>query len=326
MVFRKRRRESEEAFALYYASDVHGSDQCWRKFLGAGRFYEVNALIMGGDLTGKAVVPVELGADGSFSTEFLGEIRSGSGDAALGELTEAIRYNGMYPWVASAEEIARLRGDAEARSALFEQVMLDELRRWVVLADERMPPLGIEVFAMAGNDDPWSCDAVLEGAEHLVSCDLRIVDVGGHEMISCSYANPTPWSSPRELSEDDLYAKVKALAEQLERPETAIFNLHVPPIASGLDTAYEIDDQLRIVVRNGKPHEIPVGSTAVRQLIEEYQPLLALHGHIHESRGAATIGRTLAINSGSEYATGRIHGVIVKLSDDAVLSHQFTIG
>ena len=73
MVFRKRRRESENAFALYYASDVHGSDQCWRKFLGAGRFYEVNALLMGGDLTGKAVVPIELQPDGSFSAEFLGE-------------------------------------------------------------------------------------------------------------------------------------------------------------------------------------------------------------------------------------------------------------
>jgi Icc-related predicted phosphoesterase len=326
MVFRKRRRETESAFALYYASDVHGSDQCWRKFLGAGRFYEVNALLMGGDLTGKAVVPIELGSDGSFAAEFMGETRRGSGQEPLDELTSAVRYNGMYPWVASAEEIARHRADPSARAELFEQAMLDELRRWVVLADERMPPLGIEVFAMAGNDDPWSCDAVLEHAEHLVSCDLRVVTIGGHEMISCSYANPTPWSSPRELSEDDLYAKVKVLADQLERPETAIFNLHVPPMASGLDTAYEIDDQLRIVVRNGKPHEIPVGSTAVRQLIEEYQPLLALHGHIHESRGAATIGRTLAINSGSEYATGRIHGAIVKLSDDAVLSHQFTIG
>jgi uncharacterized protein len=153
-----------------------------------------------------------------------------------------------------------------------------------------------------------------------------VTRIGGHEMISCSYANPTPWASPRELDEDALYERMRALAEQLERPETAIFNLHVPPRASGLDTAFEIDDQLRIVVRNGKPHEIPVGSTAVRRLIEEYQPLLALHGHIHESRGAATLGRTLAINSGSEYATGRIHGVIVKLSDDAVLSHQFTIG
>jgi Icc-related predicted phosphoesterase len=326
MVFRKRRRQGEDAFALYYASDVHGSDQCWRKFLGAGRFYEVNALIMGGDLTGKAVVPVELGADGSFSTEFLGEIRSGSGDTALGELTEAIRYNGMYPWVASAEEIVRLRGDATARSELFEQVMLDELGRWVALADERMAPLGIDVYAMAGNDDPWSCDAILESASHLAACDLRLTEVGGHEMISCSYANPTPWSSPRELDEEALYARIKVLADQLERPETAIFNLHVPPIASGLDTAFEIDDQLRIVVRNGKPHEIPVGSTAVRRLIEEYQPLLALHGHIHESRGATTIGKTLAINSGSEYASGRIHGVIVKLSQDAVISHQFTIG
>jgi Icc-related predicted phosphoesterase len=326
MVFRKRRRESEDAFALYYASDVHGSDQCWRKFLGAGRFYEVNALVMGGDLTGKAVVPIELAEDGAFSAEFLGEVRRGTDGTALAELTEAIRHNGMYPWAASADEIARMRADATARAELFERVLLAELRRWVDLADERMAPLGIAVFAMAGNDDPWSCDAVLESADHLISCDLRVTEIGGHEMISCSYANPTPWSSPRELDEDALYARIKDMADQLERPETAIFNLHVPPIASGLDTAYEIDDQLRIVVRNGKPHEIPVGSSAVRQLIEEYQPLLALHGHIHESRGAATIGRTLAINSGSEYSTGRIHGVIVKLSDDAVLSHQFTIG
>jgi len=326
MVFRKRRRESEEAFALYYASDVHGSDQCWRKFLGAGRFYEVNALIMGGDLTGKAIVPIQLDADGSFTAEFLGETRSGRGETALTELTEAVRYNGMYPWVASADEIARHRSDASARAELFERVLLDELRRWVELADERMPPQGIAVYAMAGNDDPWSCDAVLESAEHLIACDLRVTEVGGHEMISCSYANPTPWASPRELDEDALYDRMKGLADQLERPESAIFNLHVPPKASGLDTAFEIDDQLRIVVRNGKPHEIPVGSTAVRQLIEEYQPMLALHGHIHESRGAATIGRTLAINSGSEYATGRIHGVIVKLADASVVSHQFTIG
>jgi uncharacterized protein len=325
-MFGRRRRETQDALALYYASDVHGSDQCWRKFLGAGRFYDVKALIMGGDLTGKAVVPIQLEPDGSFAAEFLGETRSGVGEVALTELSEAVRYNGMYPWVTSAEEIARHRGDGAARAELVERVLLDGLRRWVALADERMPLQGIEVYAMAGNDDPWSCDEVLEGASHLVACDLRITQIGGHEMISCSYANPTPWASPRELDEDALYATIKELADRLERPQSAIFNLHVPPKASGLDTAYEIDDQLRIVVRNGKPHEIPVGSTAVRQLIEEHQPLLSLHGHIHESRGAATIGRTLAINSGSEYATGRIHGVIVKLSEDAVLSHQFTIG
>ena len=188
--------------------------------------------------------------------------------------------------------------------------MLDELRRWVALADERMPPLGIEVLRDGG--ERRSVELRRRARERLAPRSPAIcgsTEVGGHEMISCSYANPTPWASPRELSEDDAVRQGEGLADQLERPETAIFNLHVPPKASGLDTAYEIDDQLRIVVRNGKPHEIPVGSTAVRQLIEEYQPLLALHGHIHESRGAATIGRTLAINSGSEYATGRIHGV-----------------
>jgi uncharacterized protein len=271
-------------------------------------------------------VPIERDADGAFRATFLGETRRGTTQTGLDELMDAVRYNGMYPWVADAAEVTRHQGDADARTALFEQVMLDELRRWMALADERMAPLGIDVLVMAGNDDPWSCDEVIAAATHVQLCDDRVTIVGEHEMISCSYANPTPWSSPRELDEDALYARIRHLAEQLESPGTAIFNLHVPPYASGLDTAYEIDDQLRIVVRDGKPHEIPVGSTAVRQILEEYQPLVALHGHIHESRGAVQIGRTLAINSGSEYASGRIHGVTVSLLRDRVRSHQLTVG
>jgi Icc-related predicted phosphoesterase len=80
------------------------------------------------------------------------------------------------------------------------------------------------------------------------------------------------------------------------------------------------------VTKGGEAVEVPVGSHAVRQIIEEYQPLLALHGHIHESRGTARIGRTLCINSGSEYNTGRIHGVLVTLGDTEVLRHQFVVG
>jgi uncharacterized protein len=179
---------------------------------------------------------------------------------------------------------------------------------------------------MPGNDDPWACDEVIEQASWVQACDHRIVRVGEHEMISCAYANVTPWKSPRELDEDALYARIDALASQLERPETAIFNLHVPPYASGLDTAREIDENLTIVLRNGAPNDIPVGSTAVRELIERYQPMLSLHGHIHESRGEARIGRTLAINSGSEYNSGQIHGVVVKLGADTVQSHQLVVG
>ena len=323
---KKRSPPAEQTLSLYYASDVHGSDQCWRKFLGAGRFYGVDALIMGGDLTGKAIVPIERNGSETFTTTFLGETRSGSSKRELDQLIDAVRYNGMYPWMASAEEISAHSSDLDAQSELFDQVIVEELRRWIALADERMSEYGIAVYVMPGNDDPWSCDAVIDQAAHVVACEDRLVTVGPHEMISCAYANPTPWDSPRELDENALYERIKALAEQVENPERAIFNLHVPPYDSGLDIAREINPDLTVVYKSGAPHEIPVGSKAVRQIIEEYQPALALHGHIHESRGEAQIGRTLAINSGSEYNSGRIHGVTVTLGGDHVLSHQFVIG
>jgi uncharacterized protein len=317
---------AQQTLSLYYASDVHGSERCWRKFLGAGRFYGVQALIMGGDLTGKAIVPIETAADGAFTTTFIGETRSGSTAEELEELLQAVRFNGMYPWLAPADEIARLREDPAGRAALLERTMIDELQRWIDLADERMATYGIDVFVMPGNDDPWACDAVLESAAHVKACDDRVVMVGPHEMISCGYANPTPWNSPRELDEDALYARIKGLADQLEDPATAIFNLHVPPYDSGLDTANEMNADLTLKYVGGQPHPIPVGSHAVRQIIEEVQPLLALHGHIHESRGEVQIGRTLAINTGSEYNSGHIHGAVVTLADHEVRKHQFVVG
>ena len=326
----RRKREARESArrtqSLYYASDLHGSDVCWRKFLGAGRFYGVDALIMGGDLTGKAVVPVTQATDGSFSAMLMREERTGTTPEQLEELLAAIRFNGMYPWVADKSDVDRAHGDAGFRDELFETVMLDELRRWISLADERMAEYGIDVFVMPGNDDPWICDDVLEAAVHVQACDGRIVRVGPHEMISCAYANPTPWSSPRELDEDALYTRLRDLADGLEDPASAIFNLHVPPYASGLDTANEMNPDLTMRYVGGQPHPIPVGSTAVRQIIEEVQPLLALHGHIHESRGEVRIGRTLAVNTGSEYNSGHIHGAVVTLEPDRVLRHQFVVG
>jgi uncharacterized protein len=326
-LFRKRRDDPEEnALQLYYASDVHGADRLWRKFLGAGKFYGASDLIMGGDLIGKAVVPIEKRADGTWYARFLGEERTLTDERELEELVDAIRFNGFYPWVASPEEIAPYTADASRQDELFARVVREDFARWVALADERAPANGSHVFIIAGNDDPWFVDELLAGAEHVEFCDDRVARVGEHEMISCSYANPTPWNSPRELDEDALYERIKGLAEQLAEPRRAIFNLHVPPYDSGLDTATELDDELRPVMRGGQPKEIPVGSTAVRQIIEEYQPVLSLHGHIHESRGAAKLGSTLAINSGSEYNTGRLHGVVVRLGSERVISHQFVVG
>jgi Icc-related predicted phosphoesterase len=313
---------ARETVRLYYASDVHGSERCWRKFLNAPAAYGVSALIMGGDLTGKAIVPVER-TPGGYAARFRGEDRVAATDGEQQELLESIRFNGMYPWVATRAEIAAAERDTDA---LFARLIEAELRRWVELADERAGAAPTGVFVMAGNDDPWFVDDVLARGEHLTFCDGTIVDVGGHEMLSCSYANPTPWASPRELEEDELYAKLRALADQLTDPAGAIFNLHVPPYDSGLDTAARLDDEFRPVTSAGEPVMVPVGSTAVRQLIEEVQPLLSVHGHVHESRGVGTIGRTTILNPGSEYSNGTIHGAVVALAPDRVATRQLAVG
>jgi uncharacterized protein len=323
---RSGRRASTATANIYYASDVHGSERLWRKFLKAGDFYGVDTLIMGGDLVGKAIVPVVRSEGGRHEARFLGECRVASTPAELESLLDSIRFNGMYPWVADREEVSTHSTDEELRRVLFDRVIAEEMRRWVGLADERLAGSAVTAYVIAGNDDPWFVDPILGDSKWLVACDDSIVMLGEHELLSSSYANKTPWDSHRELDEDALYVRLKSLADQLERPESAIFNLHVPPFDSGLDLATKIDGEFKVVLEGGATTEVPVGSRAVRQLIEEFQPLLALHGHIHESRGHTMIGRTLAVNSGSEYNTGRLHGAVIRIQHDKVLSHQFVVG
>ncbi len=321
---RRRVDDGARSVRLFYASDIHGSDLLWRKFLGASKFYEADAAVMGGDLLGKAIVPIERTADGTFRAEFLGDQRLVREGQELDELVDAIRFNGYYPWIASGDEIANRAVNTEE---LFGEVAREEIRRWVELAERKMSTNGSSgLFVMAGNDDPWYVDEILQASNGIVFCDDRIVRVGLHEMLSSSYANPTPWDSPRELDEDALYKRLKKLADQLEVPQRAIFNLHVPPYDSRLDQAPELKPDLTPRYSGGQPVMKPVGSHAVRRLIEEVQPLLALHGHIHESKGEIRIGRTLALNSGSEYNTGRLHGVVVTLAEEEVIGHQFVVG
>lgn len=322
---RFRQRRAETTLRIFYASDVHGSDLCWRKFVNAAGHYDAQALIMGGDLTGKALVPI-IRRNGSYTALVIGEERTAKSDEERAELERAIRMNGFYPLVVTEDQHRAMRDDESVREKLFARAMVEELARWISLADERLGDSGVAIYVMPGNDDPWFIDEIIEAGGVVTACDGRIVRVGDHEMVSCGFSNPTPWNSPRELGETELYEKISVLAEQLESPEMAIFNLHVPPHGSGLDTAMELDEQLRPVLTAGQPHQIPVGSSAVRQLIEEYQPMLALHGHIHESRGITRIGRTVAINPGSDYAGGRIDGCVVDLETAGVKSYQLVSG
>jgi uncharacterized protein len=319
----RRRQNKEPAHRVYYASDIHGSEVLWRKFLNAAAAYNTDVLIMGGDVTGKVVVPFVERADG-VHVELFGEKHIVQGDV-IEELANKVRANGMYPHPMAPEEVERVAGmSAEEKEAWFAVVMRETFQRWLALADERLNG-STRCFVMPGNDDPAGVDRAIEEARKVEACDGRIVEFNGYTMISLGYSNPTPFDSPRELDEDELYRRVRELAEQVEDTSRCIFNLHVPPFDSSLDTAPQLTEDLDVVMSGSAPKMIPAGSTAVRQLIEDYQPMLSLHGHIHESPGATRIGRTLSINPGSDYHTGRINGCLLQLRGDEA-RHQFVTG
>lgn len=312
---------------IYYASDIHGSELLWRKFLSAGSFYGVNVLVMGGDLTGKGIVPIVPDKRERWQATFMGRRVVARKPAQLEELESDILFNGMYPYRCDAAEAQALAEDVERQEALFDRLAADTVRRWVRLADERLPEGELQCYVMPGNDDAWSIDEALAAGERVRNCDQAVFELGdGYSLLSLGYANRTPWDSPRELDEQELEVRIEALAEQVPAPERAIYNLHVPPYDSGLDTAPKLDAELRPVFRGGKPVTIPAGSTAVRAAIERHQPLLGLHGHIHESKATTRIGRTPCVNPGSSYNTGRIDGAVIAIDDGAVERVQLTCG
>ena len=313
---------------LYYASDIHGSERLWRKFLNAPSFYDVEVLIMGGDLTGKVLVPLVEVRPGRWTARFLGREQKVKGEEKAAELERRIRLNGHYPIRVSPEEMERMSSDEAHRDAVFRDVMRAELARWLELAHEKLRGTGVRCFVMAGNDDEWDIDPVLDaGPAPVEHVSERVVRFDGVQLLSSAYANPTPWDSPRELPEPELLERLETLAGSLDPGLPAIFNLHVPPYDSGLDLAPELTDDLRVVTEGGEARLAPVGSRAVRTLIEHHRPVLGLHGHVHESRAVAEIGPTLCINPGSAYGEGVIDGAIVELDGDGrVTSHQLVTG
>ncbi|MEM2901959.1 MAG: metallophosphoesterase [Candidatus Bathyarchaeia archaeon] len=311
---------------IFYATDIHGSEVVFRKFVSAGRFYKADIVILDGDLTGKAIVPIINKGDGSFEADVLGERYLVNRDEAM-ELENRIRNLGFYPLILSEDELEDLRGSPRKVDKLFEDMMVREIRKWVSLIEQNLKNSGIDCYVLPGNDDRFEIDKELEGSDYIVNPEGRVVDLDGvHEMISSGWSNPTPWNTPREESEEELGRRIEAMASKVKNMENCVFNLHCPPYDTGIDNAPQLDENLRQVVKAGELIMVPVGSKSVRQVIEKYQPLIGLHGHIHESKGARKVGRTLCVNPGSEYQQGTLKGVIVNLDDKGVKSFMFTSG
>jgi len=312
---------------IFFATDIHGSDRCLRKFLNAGKFYGVDAVVMGGDITGKMIVPVIVEASGRYSAQLFGRKREVDADGLPG-LYKFIADAGFYPHQMTPEEIAVLKRDPAGVSDLFRKLINETMIRWLDMAEDRLAGTGIQCIFAPGNDDPFFVDDLLRGSASVIDPDQRVIELpGGFPMISVGYSNRTPWDSPRELDEDDLAAVIDREAAKLADPAKAIFNLHVPPKDTPIDQAMALDSEFRPKMSGGSPVITGVGSSAVRDAIARYQPMLSLHGHIHESRGEARIGRTLALNPGSEYSEGVLRGVIVNLSaKKGVRGYQLVAG
>ncbi|MFN8163548.1 MAG: hypothetical protein U0R26_06900 [Solirubrobacterales bacterium] len=321
-----RKASGAENLRLYYASDIHGTEVLWRKFLRAPEVYKASVLVMGGDLTGKAVVPLVEDGSGGRVAELFGQRVEAAGEEQVAEVERRVRANGMYPHLMTAAEVDRVAAlSTEERERWFEVVMLETFGEWLELAPERLTDPAVRCFVMPGNDDPPGVEEAIERATRIEACDGKVVEFDGYTMLSLGYSNRTPFDSPRELEEEELLARIEALASEVDNMARCVFNLHVPPYDSGLDTAPELDADLTVVTVAGQPSMAPCGSTAVREVIERYQPLVALHGHVHESRAANRIGRTLCINPGSDYHTGRISGCLVHMAGEKV-NYQFVVG
>src|SRR5712664_4226942 len=298
---------------IFYASDIHGSERVFRKFLNAAAFYKVRAIVFGGDLTGKAIVPFVETSPGCYQAEVFGTEHSVTEGSALDELEQFVRDRGAYPYRTTPDEMAALAGDPDLLRQTFSRLMLATAEKWVTLADERLRAAGIPALMMPGNDDEPEVKQILAQGDWITDAEDKLVDLDGYQVISFGWATTTPWHSPREVTEPELAERLTALAAKLDPDQPAIFNFHDPPARSGLDMAYKMTGDMKVEMAGGQAMLAPVGSTAVRDLIERVQPVLSLHGHIHESRASRKIGRTLAVNPGSSYTEGLLQGVIVTI-------------
>ena len=196
--------------------------------------------------------------------------------------------------------------------ALYHYTMVKRVEGWMARADERLAGTGIRCFVCPGNDDQLDIDEVVATAQYVELAEGRVVEMDGFQMASTGWSNLTPWDTYREEDEPQLAERIGKVVDQVTAdPERTVFSFHCPPYDSGLDEAPALTEDMRL--KDAGRATKPVGSTAVREAIERFQPTLSLHGHIHECKAATRIGRTLSINPGSSYEQGDLLGALIDL-------------
>jgi len=314
-------KKKEDTTKIIFATDMHGSEGTWRKFLNVSAMLKASIAICGGDLTGKMIVPVVEGKDGKYTYYLMGKthnIDSGGLDKAFKD----VRGIGYYPHLTNESEYKEMTENPQKVDEVFHNVMTSTLERWFDLIPEKVPS-ETRVVVCPGNDDRTLVDEMIESHKDVINGEGKVIDIdGSHEMVSCGWVNPSPWKTAREEEEDKLEQRLERYISQLKNVKSAIFNFHAPPYQTKLDEAPLLDEELNPIIQGGSVVMVPVGSKAVRKMIEKYQPFLGLHGHIHEASGSMKIGRTHCVNPGSEYAEGIIRAFLIEFKGDKLIRLQ----
>lgn len=325
-MFWKKKTKNSNKTVIFFASDLHGSNVCFKKFVNAAKFYGANVLIMGGDLTGKAVIPITEQSNGSYIGFQAGEPVSLSTRKDVYEFTKKVGNMGFYPSEMTEEKYQELKDDKAGQQTLFRKLVIERVGEWCEYAGAKLKDTGIPLITSPGNDDFFEIDDVLDKSPHIQYHEMEITKLNDFEILHCGGSNYTPWDTEREYSEEEYVERFAKLTSQVQNMSRCIFNVHVPPMGTALDQCPKLDENQQVVFEMGNPVQMNAGSSAVLDAIKEHQPMLGIHGHIHEGRGNIKIGKTVCVNPGSVYPEGILQGVLLTLGDAGVESVQLTQG
>ena len=310
---------------LFFATDVHGSEICWKKFLAASKFYDVDTLILGGDMTGKAIIPIIAQGNDTYKVTLLEQVTFLNTKEEVAKMVQTIQNRGYYPYVTDPDEMQALSSTPGMTDKLFLDQVIQTMQRWMEYADAKLSGTCIRCYVCPGNDDIFEIDAVIAASKSVRSLEGQVIELDEHhEMANSGWSNPTPWETHREEPDEALLTRLEKVISMVKNPSQAVFNFHAPPYGSGLDEAPELTKDLRPAYAGRSM--IPVGSHAVMKVIDKYQPMLGLHGHIHEGKGTRKYKKTLCINPGSMYEQGMLNGAIIELKPQKVGNYLLTTG
>ncbi|MCX6223059.1 MAG: metallophosphoesterase [Bacteroidia bacterium] len=312
---------------IFFATDIHGSDVCFKKLLNAQKFYQADIVILGGDMTGKMVIPIYKMQNGNFQSEILQQNFILKTKDELQKYISNTANMGLYPYLTDEDEMKTLHDNKTKADDIFKKLIVERLTQWVELADKKMKVVNSNLFVCPGNDDDYFIDDILKQSTSIINLENKVFDISEeYQILSTGHSNLTPWHTPREISENELEKVLTELSQKVNINKATIYNIHVPPYDSKIDECAELDSEFRVMSSLGQIKKQPVGSTAVRKIIEKNHPMLGLFGHVHEGKGMFNLNGTLCFNPGSNYQEGVLNGCLLNLGRHIVTGYQFITG